>query len=405
MKSHTQIFVSEGHLIDSGIMTKILNLIVAGEAEYQVLKFEMGKNNLAPSHLEIEVRCDSAEKLAILTAKLVNLGCYEKITKEAVLKPAIKDGAVPDDFYSSTNLKTLVYHENKWREVEEQRMDGVLVYEQERFKCRKLRYVKKGDPIVCGSDSIRLIPEFRERTSEGFGFMLNDVSSERSVQVTIEKIAQEMKRIRSQGGKIMLVAGPVVIHTGGAGALAALIQNDYVQGLLTGNALAVHDIEAVLYGTSLGIELKTGKPVDEGHRNHMRAINQINHYGSIAKAVAAGKLPGGVMQAVVQKGIPYVLAGSLRDDGPLPETVTDMIQAQEQYQAIAKEAAMIIMLSSMLHSIATGNMIPARIKTICVDINPAVVTKLIDRGSAQAIGVVTDVGLFVRSLAEKLGVL
>ncbi|RPI78093.1 MAG: TIGR00300 family protein [Desulfobacteraceae bacterium] len=405
MKKHTQIFVSEGHLIDSGIMTKILNLIVAEQAEYQVLKFEMGRNNLAPSHLEIEVRCDQAEKFETLTAKLVNLGCYEKITKEAVLKPAGKDATVPDDFYSSTNLKTLVYHENKWHEVEGQRMDGVLVFEQGRFKCRKLRNVKKGDAVVCGSDSIRLIPEFRERSSEEFGFMLNDVSSERSVRVTIEKIAQEIKRIRAQGGKIIVVSGPVVIHTGGAGALAALIRNDYVQGLLTGNALAVHDIEAVLYGTSLGIDLQTGKPVDEGHRNHMRAINQINHYGSIAAAVAAGLLTDGVMQAVIQKKIPYVLAGSLRDDGPLPETVTDMIEAQEQYQAIVKEAAMIIMLSSMLHSIATGNMIPARIKTICVDINPAVVTKLIDRGSAQAIGVVTDVGLFVRSLAEKLGVL
>jgi lysine-ketoglutarate reductase/saccharopine dehydrogenase-like protein (TIGR00300 family) len=405
MKSHTQVFVSEGHLIDSGILTKILNLIVAEEAEYQVLKFEMGKNNLAPSQLEIEVHCDSREKLEIITAKLVHLGCYEKITKEAVLKPAIKDGSVPDDFYSSTNLKTLVYYKNQWHTVEDQRMDGVLVYEEGHFKCKKLRYVKKDDPVVCGSDSIRLIPEFRERSSEEFGFMLNDVSSERSVRVTIEKIAREINRIRSQGGKIIVVAGPVVIHTGGAEALAALIRNDYVHGLLSGNALAVHDIEAVLFGTSLGIDLKTGKPVDEGHRNHMRAINQINYYGSIAKAVAAGKLTGGVMQAVVQKGIPCVLAGSLRDDGPLPETVTDMIQAQEQYQAIAKEAALIIMLASMLHSIATGNMIPARIKTICVDINPAVVTKLIDRGSAQAIGVVTDVGLFVRSLAEKLEVM
>lgn len=395
-------FVSEGHLVDSGILTKILNLIVEEGASYEITNFIMGKNNLESSRLELTVSCTDNRKIDSITAKLVNLGCYEKTFKEAILKPAPKDSTVPEDFYSTTNHKTLVFLNGTWHEVQKQRMDGVIVAKGETLVCKKLRDVKKGEQIVCTSQSVRLIPPFRDRESGEFGFMVNDVSSERSVDVAVGKIAEEFRRVKKEGGKIIAVAGPVVIHTGGGKALALLIHKGYINGLLTGNALAVHDIESVFFGTSLGVDLKTGRPTYEGHRNHMRAINRIYYHGSIKNAINAGILNSGVMYEVIKNNIPYVLAGSLRDDGPLPETITNIVEAQEQYQKIIQDASIVIMLSTMLHSIATGNMLPSWIKTICVDINPAVVTKLADRGSAQTIGIVTDVGLFMRLLAEKL---
>jgi len=249
---------------------------------------------------------------------------------------------------------------------------------------------------------VRIFPLFQEEDSEEFGFMASDVSSERSVDVAIGRVAEEMARQQRDGGKVVVVAGPVVIHTGGGRALASLIRGGYVAGLLAGNALAVHDVESALFGTSLGIALETGRPVFEGHRNHIRAINAIFAHGSIQAAVAAGAVQQGIMYECITAGVPFVLAGSLRDDGPLPDTEMNMLAAQCAYGKLVKGASMVIMLSSMLHSIATGNMIPAWTKTICVDINPAVVTKLSDRGSGQTIGIVTDVGLFLRSLAEKL---
>lgn len=395
-------FVSEGHLVDSGILTKILNLIVEEGADYEINKFIMGKNNLETSHIELTVSCTDSMKIDSITAKLVNLGCYEKIFKEAILKPAPKDSTVPEDFYSTTNHKTLVFLNGKWHEVQKQRMDGVIVADDNTLVCKKLRDVKKGEQIVCTSQSVRLIPPFRDRESGEFGFMVNNVSSERSVDIAAGKIAEEFRRVRKENGKIIAVAGPVVIHTGGGKALASLIREGYINGLLAGNALAVHDIESVFFGTSLGVDLKTGRPTYEGHRNHMRAINRIYYHGSIKNAIDAGVLNSGVMYEVIKKDIPYVLAGSLRDDGPLPETITNIVEAQEQYQRVIQDASIVIMLSTMLHSIATGNMLPSWIKTICVDINPAVVTKLADRGSAQTIGIVTDVGLFIRLLAQKL---
>ncbi|MCD6120789.1 MAG: TIGR00300 family protein [Spirochaetales bacterium] len=395
-------FVSEGHLVDSGILTRILNLIVEEGASYEINKFIMGKNNLESSHIELTVTCTDNIKIDSITAKLVNLGCYEKVFKEAILKPAPKDSTVPEDFYSTTNHKTLVFLNGTWHEVQKQRMDGVIVAYDGAMMCKKLRDVKKGEKIVCTSQSVRLIPPFRDRESGEFGFMVNDVSSERSVDVAVEKIAEEFRRVRKGGGKIIAVAGPVVIHTGGGMALASMIREGYINGLLTGNALAVHDIESVFFGTSLGVDLKTGRPTYEGHRNHMRAINRIFFHGSIKKAIDAGILNSGVMYEVIKKNIPFVLAGSLRDDGPLPETITNNVEAQEQYQKVIQDASIVIMLSTMLHSIATGNMLPSWVKTICVDINPAVVTKLADRGSAQTIGIVTDVGLFMRLLAQKL---
>lgn len=395
-------FVAEGHLIDSGILNKIFNLIIEENGEYEIIEFRIGKTNLDPSFLEIEIICETDYILSNITSKLVNIGCYEKTIQEAIFKPALKDKSVPDDFYSSTNYKTMVFVHGKWREVKNQRMDGVIVFAGDELYCKKLRDIRKDDLILCSSDSVRIFTPFRDRSADEFGFMQNDVSSERSVDVSVSMIASELKKHKEKGGKVVVVSGPVVIHTGGAPALAELIKNGYIQGLLGGNATAVHDIENSYFGTSLGVDLKTGKPVDEGHRNHMRAINRINYFGSIKNAVESGDLKSGIMYEVTKSGIPFALAGSLRDDGPLPETITDMIEAQAAYAEIIKGASMVIMLSTMLHSIATGNMLPAWVKTICVDINPAVVTKLADRGSGQAIGIVTDVGLFIRALAQKL---
>ncbi len=397
-------FIAEGHLIDSGILAKILNLIIEEGADYTIHEFTIGKTNLNPSHLDIEIHAGTTDLVDGVTKKLVQIGCYEKAVGEAVCAAAPADGCVPDEFYSTTNHRTEVFIGGTWKEVSLQRMDGVIVVFDGKARCKKLRDVAKGDLIVCGAESVRVFPPQRERHADLFGFMSGDVSSERSVDVAVAKIAEEFRAEKKRGGRIIAVAGPVVIHTGGGPALAALVREGYIQGLLSGNALAVHDIESVLYGTSLGVDLVTGRPTPDGHKNHMRAINAVRRNGSIKSAVQAGIIDRGVMFEVVRFGIPYCLAGSIRDDGPLPETETDMIRAQKGYADVIKGASMVIMLSSMLHSIGTGNMLPSYVKTICVDINPAVVTKLSDRGSSQTIGIVSDVGLFIRALADKLGV-
>jgi lysine-ketoglutarate reductase/saccharopine dehydrogenase-like protein (TIGR00300 family) len=402
MASLSRRFLAEGHLIDSGLLTRMLNLVVEAGADYRIITFSMGKVRTDSSRLEIEVSCQRPEQLESLTGLLVNQGCYEKQVGEAVLRPAVKDSCVPDDFYATTNRRTQVFLRGAWREVADMRMDGVIVSRGQDLTCKLIRDVKAGEPVVCTNQSVRIFPLFQDRESEEFGFMASDVSSERSVDVAITRVAEELARQKRDGGRVIVVAGPVVIHTGGGPALAALVRGGYVSGLLAGNALAVHDVEHALYGTSLGVALSTGRPVHEGHRNHLRAINAVFAHGSIAAAVDAGAVAKGVMYECIRGGVPFVLAGSLRDDGPLPEAEMDMLAAQKAYAELVKGASMVIMLSSMLHSIATGNMIPASAKTICVDINPAVVTKLSDRGSGQTIGIVTDVGLFLRSLADKL---
>jgi lysine-ketoglutarate reductase/saccharopine dehydrogenase-like protein (TIGR00300 family) len=379
-----------------------LNIIVDEGADYTVIAFSMGKVRTDPSSLELEVRCFREEQLEAVTGHLVNQGCYEKEVQEAIVRAAPKDSCVPDDFYATTNRRTQVFRRGQWREVADMRMDGVVVEKQDGLACRLIREVKTGEGVVCTSRSVRIFPLFHDQQSEEFGFMASDVSSERSVDVAITRVAEELRRQKAAGGRVVVVAGPVVIHTGGGPALAVMVRGGYVSGLLAGNALGVHDVENALFGTSLGISLLTGRPVFEGHRNHIRAINTVFSQGSIAGAVNAGAVRSGIMFECVKAKVPFVLAGSLRDDGPLPETIMDMLAAQRAYSEMVKGAAVVIMLSTMLHSIATGNMIPAWSRTICVDINPAVVTKLSDRGSGQTIGIITDVGLFLRALVEKL---
>jgi lysine-ketoglutarate reductase/saccharopine dehydrogenase-like protein (TIGR00300 family) len=323
--------------------------------------------------------------------------------RDANIKPAEKDRCVPDDFYSTTNHRTHVRLDGRWIEVEQQRMDAVIVASAGRAACRKLRDVRAGEPVVCGHEGIRVTPEFRERDRLGFAFMSNDVSSERRVEGAVGRIADMIRQVKQGGGRVAVVAGPVVVHTGGVEHFCELIRLGYVNTVLAGNALAVHDIEFALSGTSLGIDLIAGAAVEQGHRNHMAAINTINRAGGIRQAVESGVLKSGVMYECVKHGVEFVLAGSIRDDGPLPETVMDLVEAQERYAAaLSKDVQLVLMLSTMLHSIGVGNMLPSWVRVVCVDINPAVVTKLSDRGSAQTVGVVTDVGLFLHRLAESL---
>jgi lysine-ketoglutarate reductase/saccharopine dehydrogenase-like protein (TIGR00300 family) len=400
---------AEGHLIDSGNFQSILTTIVEHGSEYEILRFDIGRTNEQGSHLTLKLQCATDERLQDLLSKLSIFGCYVKGTPEAILRPADMDGAAPEDFYSTTNHRTSVFLNGAWITAQHQRMDAALVamlnvgsdpkYD---ILCKKLRDIRRGDLVVCGMQGIRVAPDVQSRDKPSFGFMSNEVSSERRVETSVAKVAELMRGAKKSGGKIAFVAGPVVVHTGGAHYFCDLIRNGYVNVLLAGNALAVHDIEVALSGTSLGIDLSSGHPVEHGHRNHMRAINAVRRAGGIACAVESGVLTSGVMHACHVHGVHYILAGSIRDDGPLPETMMDLVAAQDAYSEALDGVEVVVMLSSMLHSIGVGNMLPSWVKVICVDINPAVVTKLSDRGSSQTIGIVTDVGLFLHQLAERL---
>jgi lysine-ketoglutarate reductase/saccharopine dehydrogenase-like protein (TIGR00300 family) len=334
--------------------------------------------------------------------QLMDLGCSLADSGDVTLRTVEKDRCAPEDFYSTTNLRTLVRYQRQWIPVENQRMDALVVVQDGRAFCRKLRDIRKGDQVVVGMRGIRVLPESKERDRLSFAFMTNGISSERQVETAVRQTAAIIRQTREAGLKVIVVAGPVVVHTGGAPALAALIRGGWVQALLSGNALGVHDIEAALFGTSLGVRLSDGRQAEHGHRNHMRAINFIYNCGGIRQAVEQGKLSSGVMYECIRCGVPFVLAGSLRDDGPLPETITDMNEAQDAYAEHLKGAGLVLCLGSMLHSIAVGNMLPSWVKVACVDINPAVATKVSDRGTGQAVGVVTDVGMFLDLLAKTL---
>ena len=403
----SEIVQAEGHLVDSQILSKIMDRVIECGASYEVLDFHLGRTNEEISRLKMRVNAEAQDILEKTLEELVELGCYENEIANVSTHAAAADRVVPDDFYSTTNHRTFVRHQGQWLEVAKQRMDAVIVLSEKDgetlAECRKLRAVHQGEMIVCGAHGVRIQPEFKERDRLGFAFMANDISSERRTETAVRKIAELMKQVKAvANGKIIFVAGPVVIHTGGTKPFCEIIRKGYVDALLAGNAIAVHDIEHALYGTSLGVDLEHGVPIEEGHKNHMRAINAINRYGSIAGAVAAGMLKHGVMYECVKRGVPFVLAGSIRDDGPLPDTEMDLLKAQEKYAEQLVGAKMVICLSSMLHSIGVGNMTPSWVRMVCVDINPAVVTKLSDRGSAQTVGVVTDVGAFLTLLAQHL---
>jgi lysine-ketoglutarate reductase/saccharopine dehydrogenase-like protein (TIGR00300 family) len=402
----------EGHLLDSGLVNRVLDTIVSGGGSFQVLKFNLGEQRHDQSVAEVKVSAPDAAVMRDIMGELVDLGAVA-VPQEAgaaMLAAVVQAGVAPDDFYVSTIYPTEVLIADRWIRVQGQRMDGAIAIVQAPAgpvaSCKLLRDLALGEFVVVGNEGIRTIRNpvsLKQAPVDEFSFMGAGVSSERRVELVVEQIAWDLRRIRDRGGKVVVTAGPVVIHTGGSAHLSHLIREGYVHALLGGNAIAVHDIEQSLMGTSLGVDMQHGKSVHGGHRHHLKAINLIRRCGSIANAVEQGLVTHGVMYECVKHGIPFSLAGSIRDDGPLPDTKMDLIAAQTEYAALIQGADLILMLSSMLHSIGVGNMTPAGVKMVCVDINPAVVTKLSDRGSVESIGVVTDVGLFLSLLVQQLG--
>lgn len=397
-----EVVEAQGHLIDSHIMEQIFDTVVEFGGRFEVEHFSIGRTNSDASRLRLRVEAPSHDDMEKMLSQLLGLGCSPIEALDAELKIADCDRCAPEDFYSTTNQQTLVRYKGQWIEVENQRMDAMIVVRDGQATCRRLRDIRAGDPVVVGMKGIRVVPEAKERDRLSFAFMSNEISSERKVETAVYQTVAMMRQARDEGKRIVAVAGPVVVHTGGAVALSRLIRNGWIDSVLAGNALAVHDIESALLGTSLGVRVADGRQEEHGHRNHMRAINAIYHAGSIKKAVESGRLTRGIMYECVKANVPFVLAGSLRDDGPLPDCITDMNEAQDAYAEQLRGAGVVLCLSSMLHSIAVGNMLPAWVKVVCVDINPAVPTKVSDRGTGHAVGVVTDVGLFLELLTRNL---
>ena len=401
----------EGHLLDAGIMNRSLDLVVDNGGSFKVLNFNLGLERQSISNADVRISAPDHDIMETILSQLIEIGAIvpEEDGKNAVMEVCDLDGVAPDDFYVTNIYPTEVRVNDRWIRVQKQRMDGAIVISENEgevtARCKILRDLDRGDRVVVDVDGIRTVRKQSNRehkTQEEFSFMGAGVSSERRVELVVEQIAWELRRIRDRGGKVVVTAGPVVIHTGGAKHLSTLVREGYIQGLLGGNAIAVHDIEQSLMGTSLGVDMQKGTPVRGGHRHHLKVINTVRRYGSIANAVAEGVITEGIMYECVKHNVPFALAGSIRDDGPLPDTQMDLIQAQEEYARLLEGTDMILMLSTMLHSIGVGNMTPAGVKMVCVDINPAVVTKLSDRGSVESVGVVTDVGLFLSLLVKQL---
>ncbi len=397
-----EVVEAQGHLIDSHVMEQIFDQVVEFGGRFEVEEFRVGRTNSDASYLRLRVEANERAVMERLLQQLLGLGCSPVDSGDAQVRAVERDRCAPEDFYSTTNHRTLVRHGQQWLEVENQRMDALVVVADGRATCRGMRDLHAGDQVVVGMRGIRVVPESKERDRLAFAFMSNGISSERQVETAVRQTATLIEQTIEQGQKVIAVAGPVVVHTGGVQGLAQLIRNGFIHAVLSGNALGVHDLEAALFGTSLGVRLADGRQEEHGHRNHMRAINAIYHCGGIARAVESGRLRSGVLYECVKKNVPFVLAGSLRDDGPLPDTITDMNVAQDAYAEQLKGAGLVLCLGSMLHSIATGNMLPSWVKIVCVDINPAVATKVSDRGTGQAVGVVTDVGLFLEMLSRAL---
>ncbi len=392
-----------GHLIDSGVLSRVLDDILEYGGDYTIDKFEVGKTPADESYARLTVKSDNDDDIARLVMRMQTHGVNPTDPGEAVLREVETDGVFPDDFYSTTNLETVVRLGGHWVPVENPEMDCGIVVVGDRARTIAVSDIRAGQQLVCGASGVKVVPlPAIDRSTGGFEFMNSEVSSEKPQALLVRQIAQQLRDVKAEGKKVLWVGGPAVVHTGAAPAMVALVEAGYVDVLFAGNALATHDIEASLYGTSLGVDLKQGRGVEHGHEHHIRAINQIRKAGSIAAAVESGVLTSGVMHSLVKHGKDFVLVGSVRDDGPLPDVYTDVIEGQRAMRGGLKDVGYAIMVATMLHSVATGNILPASIPLVCVDINPATVTKLADRGSAQARGIVTDIGLFLEQLALEL---
>lgn len=405
MEQYEQEIEVKGHLVDSSILTRIFDKVMDLKGDFAVEEFIIGKRKEDYSYARLTIRGNSESHLHNILENLYREGATSISTSNFNCEKAPKDMVLPDDFYSTTNNATQLYYNNQWISVDRMMMDKCIVFDpvNNRAECKTNREVKKGDLIVTGEKGIRIVPQ--ERPREGidiFQFMSSSSSSERPSQQIAKKVAVDIFKTKKSGGKIVVVAGPVVVHSGASEILSSLIRLGFVDGVLAGNALAVHDIENALLGTSLGMYVDDGTLAVRGHRNHMSIVNEVFKAGSIKNMVKSGVLKKGIMCECIQNDVPFVLCGSIRDDGPIPDVVTDIVEAQRLYKSVLNNASLVVMLSTMLHSIAVGNMLPSSVKVIAVDINQPVVTKLLDRGTTQAIGVVTDIGSFLPIVMKNL---
>jgi len=393
-----------GHIIDSLILPKILDEIIGQGGGFEFKDVRIGHARTDASYARIEVSAETPERLQEILRRIGDHGATPVCVSDAALVEADMDGAFPDDFYSTTNQRTELRLGGKWVPVEDQEMDCGIVVDPASGRCRCIAmvHVRRGDRIVVGHRGVRVFPLERQRDSQEFEFMASSISSEKPKAATVRRIGDEMRTTRAEGGKVLLVAGPALVHTGSVDYIASMIRNGFVQVLFAGNALAAHDIENAMFGTSLGVYIDRGTAAEKGHEHHLRAINTIRRLGGIRQAVEKGVVRSGIMYECVKHRVDYVLAGSIRDDGPLPDVITDVLVAQDRMRSALAGVKFCLMIATTLHSIATGNLLPAWVRTVCVDINPATVTKLADRGTFQSIGVVTDVEPFLRSLVQEL---
>ncbi len=391
----------EGHIIDSDILRRVFTRIVEEGGEFEVVEFRVGRSNADPSYASLAVRAADPATLDHILETVSYLGAVAA-RQDAAFAPAEADGILPDEFYSTTNYDTFVRVDGQWLEVADQRMDCAVVLRDGRPRAVKQGRVRSGEPVALRGHGVRVRPPERSREAKVFGFMSNDVSAEINKGIAIEATAREMRRTREAGEKIALVAGPAIVHSGGDVALARLVRQGWIDVVLSGNAFAVHDIEKAMLRTSLGVCQLSGRAVEGGSRHHLFAINAVNRAGGIRPAVAQGVVTSGVMYELVTRGVPFVLAGSIRDDGPLADVITDTKAAQAAYIEALEGVGMCLMLASALHAIAVGNLLPARVRTVCVDMTESVPVKLSNRGTMQAVGLVTDVGYFLERLEQAL---
>ena len=404
--SVTETVEVRGHIVDSLILAKILDLIVDAGAHYEVLDLQLGVSHLDPSVARISVTVADASELAALLGELHPHGAHPVEAADAVTEPAPADGVLPEDFYATTNLPTEVRVDGSWIGVDRPEMDCSLVVERgeavNRAGTVPMHRVAEGDHVVVGLAGVRVRPLEKPRGPSPFAFMASEVSAEKPKGLLVARVAERVRAAKSGGGRLLAVPGPAVVHTGAGPHLAALVREGWVDVVFSGNGFAAHDIESCLHGTSLGVSVGDGTATEGGHANHLRVINSVRRWGSIRAGVEDGSLGGGVMYECVRRGVPFVLGGSVRDDGPLPEVITDVVAAQDAMRAHLQGVSVVLVLASTLHAVAVGNLLPATVEVYCVDIDQAVVTKLTDRGSRQALGIVTDVGLFLSELARRL---
>jgi lysine-ketoglutarate reductase/saccharopine dehydrogenase-like protein (TIGR00300 family) len=394
----------DGHIIDSQTLSKVLDVILLHGGEYEITQFVIGTRREEPSHAEIVVRAPDPEALHRILHEIGQHGATSP-AHEARWVEAEADGVFPDAFYSTTNLPSYVRTAGRWVPIEGIEMDcGVVLHDGAdgpQAICTPVHRVRRGDRVLVEDLAVKVVPAPRKDPAHVFGFMSSEVSAERPKELTVAAVARGMAETRSRGQKILFVGGPAIIHTGAGVYLERLISGGWIDVLFAGNALATHDIESALLGTSLGVQLSTGVPTASGHNHHLRAINRIRAAGGIRQAVERGLLTSGVMHACVKAGVDYVLAGSIRDDGPLPDVITDVVRAQDAMRERVHGVGLAIMVATTLHSVATGNLLPASVQIICVDNNMETITKLMDRGTHQAFGLVTDCQFFLKELAAR----